>query len=97
MLRILTDNHYFAVSLDDLALFTDRLYGSSYFHFFLLAGTNHTDGAPPSNESDHAKSARPFQALFWAPRPPGAFPHRARTEMRPPPSGLDAGALSCDR
>ncbi len=35
MLRILTDNHYFAVSLDDLALLTDRLYGSSYFHFFI--------------------------------------------------------------
>ena len=37
VLRVLTDNHDFTLSLDYLALFTDRLYGSSYFHFnFLL-------------------------------------------------------------
>lgn len=33
MLRVLTDNHYFTFSLDHLAFFTDRLYGSSNFHF----------------------------------------------------------------
>jgi len=32
MLRVFADNHYLAFSLDYLALFADRLYGSSYFH-----------------------------------------------------------------
>ena len=36
MLGVLADDHDLAVSLDDLALFANRLYGSSYFHFFLL-------------------------------------------------------------
>ena len=33
MLWIFTDNHYFSVSFDYLALFTDWFYGSSNFHF----------------------------------------------------------------
>ena len=33
--RILADNHYFAIALNDLAFFADWLYGSSYFHFFV--------------------------------------------------------------
>ena len=33
VLRIFADNHYLAVSLDDFALFADRFYRSSYFHF----------------------------------------------------------------
>ena len=33
MLRVFTDNHDLAFSLDNLALFADRLYGSSNFHF----------------------------------------------------------------
>ena len=32
MLRVFADNHYFTFSLDYLALFADRLYGSSNFH-----------------------------------------------------------------
>lgn len=36
VLRVFTDNHYFTLSLDYLALFADRLNGSSYFHFIIL-------------------------------------------------------------
>ena len=32
MLRILADDHYVAVPLDDLALFADLFYGRLYFH-----------------------------------------------------------------
>jgi hypothetical protein len=38
VLGIFTDNHDLPISLDDFALFADRLNGSSDFHFsFLLA------------------------------------------------------------
>jgi hypothetical protein len=41
MLGIFADNHYFAFSLDDLALFADLLYGWFNFHcttipFFIM-------------------------------------------------------------
>ena len=32
MLGVFADDHYVAVSLDDLALFADLLYGRPYFH-----------------------------------------------------------------
>ena len=32
MLRVLADNHYLTLALDDLALFAHGLYGRSYFH-----------------------------------------------------------------
>jgi hypothetical protein len=35
MLRVFADNHYFAFSLDDLALFADLLYGWFNLHFII--------------------------------------------------------------
>ena len=32
MLRVLADNHYLTLALDDLAFFAHGLYGRSYFH-----------------------------------------------------------------
>ena len=36
VLRVLADDHYTAVSLDNLALITHRLYRSSNFHCIVL-------------------------------------------------------------
>ena len=33
MLRVFTDYHYSALTFNNFALFADRFYGSSYFHF----------------------------------------------------------------
>jgi hypothetical protein len=36
MLGVLADDHYMAVSFDDLALFADLLYGRLNFHFLSI-------------------------------------------------------------
>ena len=46
VLRVLADDHDFALALDDLALLTHGLYGRSDFHlFFLLLASPHDAAA----------------------------------------------------
>ena len=45
MLRIFTDDHYFALTLNHFAFFANRLYGRSYFHLLYLLLASPGDAA----------------------------------------------------